>query len=157
MTGLTAASCDPADLSKAQHDWTMVVLRQHGKPPIRFLGCALVAVADGMLFVRIWLAKSGGFVLSHSIGDGNGETVARHAKGGQIMADLEGYCRDLEESGLSPADRRTAGRLDIADLMEEVALRSERRRRFRMLAGAALDAFDAWCALCPHYETENRT
>lgn len=153
----TAATCVPAERAETPDDWTTVVVRQHGKPPMRFSGLELVGVDDGNLSIRIWQARKGGFVLAHAIGDGTGQTVARHATAGQAMAALEIYCRDFDTADATPAERASAERLDIADLLEEVALRSERRRRFRRLAGAALDLFDAWCVMNPPHEAETRT
>lgn len=135
----------------------MVVVRHHDKPPIRFLGREVVGLGDGNMSIRIWQAKTGGFVLAHALGDGSGQMVARHPTAGQAMTALEDYCRDLDADVAAPAGRPSAERLDIADLMEEVALRSERRRRFRRVAGAALDLFDAWCVLSLQHETETST
>jgi hypothetical protein len=142
---LTAATCDRSD-ADMRGDWTMIVLRRDGAPPIRFSGRPIVRVSDGAQSVGIWHARTGGFVLSRSTGDGTGEAAGRYATGDETMTALEAYCASLDRPGEMPADRKLAERLDIADLVEELALRSERRRSFRMLAGQALDAFDAWCA-----------
>jgi hypothetical protein len=88
----------------------MVVLRRLGGPPLRFAGRAPCASRDRDLSVRIWQAKTGGFVLAHSV----------EAPGAEA-ADMK-------------LDLRSAGRLHVADLLEDLARLSDWRRRFRVLA-----------------------
>ncbi len=143
MPALTAASCDPSDDGRRE-DWTIVVLRRDGAPPIRFSGREIVRSRDGALAVGIWQTRTGGFVLSRSIGDGTGEVADRHATEEETMTALETFCRAMDTLLARPPDGRLAERLEVADLVEELAIRADRRRRFRILAGQALDTFDAW-------------
>jgi hypothetical protein len=117
----------------------MVVVHRSAAPPLRFMGREVCGVADAGLWIRIWQVRSAGFVLAHGVEDG--QRADRHPTAESAMAALEAYCARIE--GLDDLPE-TPRRLHLSDLLEEAARLSQWRRRFRALAGEALDRFDAW-------------
>jgi hypothetical protein len=117
----------------------MVVVHRTAAPPLRFMGREVCRVEDAGLWVRIWQVRSAGFVLSHTMEDG--QRAERHPTVESAMTALEAFCAGIESLGDLPEDRP---RLHLVDLIEELARLSQWRRRFRALAGLALDRFDAW-------------
>ena len=138
----TQASCDPCSAADLSDDWDMVVIRRHGAPPLRFAGRLFCHGHDGDASVRIWQARTGGFILAHSLETPGRETSSRHAEAEEVMLTLEAYCRGLDTAADLPMDMRTARRLHMADLLEDLARLSDWRRRFRALAGEVLDRFE---------------
>jgi hypothetical protein len=148
----TAASPASDAMTGDALPWETVVARRRGAPPLRFAGREVCRVEEAGLFVRIWRARSGGFVMAHSVEDG--DTAERHATADAAMAALEGYCSALDDLGSLPEDLRAVRRLHLADLLDEVARLTLWRQRFRRLAGSALDLLDAWAALQPPQMTK---
>jgi hypothetical protein len=142
VQALTPASCDLPSDADPSDGWEMIVIRRHGAPPLRFAGRALCCGSDGDLSIRILQAKTGGFILAHSVETPGGETASRHALAEEAMLALEQYCRTLEAVDDIPIDVETSRRLHLADLLEEIARLFDWRRRFRTLAGETLDAFE---------------
>ena len=135
--------CSEADLSDG---WDMVVIRRLGAPPLRFAGRELCSGRDGDLAIRIWAAKTGGYVLSHGLPTPGTMTASRHAAADEVMAALEAFCRDVAEAGPLPLDLASARRLHLADLLEEIARQADWQRRFSRLVGETLDSFET-CVL----------
>jgi hypothetical protein len=139
---MPAANRDPFEAPGAPGGWDKVVLQRRDAPPLRFAGREVVRAEDRGIVVRIWQVKSGGFVLLHS--RETGQAAERHATVEDAMTALESYCGLLAAMGDAPEDATAPQRLHLVDLLEEVARTALWRQRFQMIAGTALDAFDAW-------------
>ena len=142
MPAQNSATRDLCSQTDPSDGWDMVVIRRLGAPPLRFAGRAVCSGRDGDLAVRIWRARTGGFVLAHSVETPGVEAASRHARGEDVMLALETYCRDLDASGDLPVDLRAARQLQLLDLLEDMARMADRRRRFSALVGETLDAFE---------------
>jgi hypothetical protein len=133
------AASDPSEVPGAADDWDMVAVHRRGAPPLRFAGREVCRAEDGGAWVRIWQVRSGGFVLAHAVEEG--QIAERFPSAEAAMTALEAYCARTDRLGnlLEPPPR-----LDLADLLEEIARLMEWRRRFGVMAGEALDRFDSW-------------
>lgn len=133
------AAVDPTDTPGALGAWDVIVVHRRGAPPLRFMGREVCRAEDVGVWVRFWQVRSGGFVLAHALEQG--QFADRYASTDAAMAALEAFCARIDTAG-EPAD--LPPRLALADLLEEVARLTGWRRRFRLVAGRALDLFDLW-------------
>jgi hypothetical protein len=133
------AATSPSEAPGAPAGWDMVVVHRTAAPPLRFMGREVCRADDAGLWIRIWQVRSAGFVLAHAVE--NGQRADRHPSADSAMTALEAYCAHIDGLGDIP---EAPARLHLSDLLEEVARLSGWRRRFRVLAGQALDRFDAW-------------
>jgi hypothetical protein len=133
------AATSPSEVPRAPAGWDMVVVHRTAAPPLRFMGREVCRADDAGLWIRIWQVRSAGYVLAHTVEDG--QRADRHHSADAAMTALESYCARIDSLGDLPD---SPSRLHLTDMFEEVARLSQWRRRFRALAGQALDRFDAW-------------
>ena len=143
---MSAAAQQNSAKSPSPPDWHLVVQPRLGKPPLRFRGrclsraCLRLAETDEVM-ISLWQKQKNGFVVCHSVANGQGAVEAVAVASLQAAMDhLENTCAEMH--GPQPMD--LPGDLSVAGMVAEIARRGSFHQRFRILAGHVLAQWDGW-------------